>query len=216
MSIEAIADIPTGTTEIEGKIYMRDARGALVPIEVIKAVDQLEDSVVRKIMHFAEELSARVSRFKAHTFTDLGEFDALLAQEYGVTKGGPKGNRTYTSYDGLMRVSVRVADLLDFGPGIQQAKALIDECLNEWAADSRAELRAFVTRAFNTDREGQINRSEIFGLLRHDISDPRWVEAMRALREAMRTIGSKTYVRIEQREAPDAKWGAVTIDLAAA
>ncbi len=208
--------IPDGKIVIEGKEYMRDARGALVPVEVIKAVDQLEDGVVRKVMHFAEELSARVSRFKSHTFTDLGEFDALLSQEYGVTKGGPKGNRTYTSYDGLMRVSVRVADLLDFGPGLQQAKALIDECLNEWAQDSRAEIRAIVTRAFNTDREGQINRSEIFGLLRHDIRDPRWVEAMRALREAMRTVGSKTYVRIESREAPDAKWGAVTIDLAAA
>ena len=212
----ALPAIPDGRIEIDGNTYMRDPRGALVPVDVIKAVDQLEDGVVRKIMHFAEDLSARVSRFKGHTFTDLGEFDALLAQEYNVTKGGPKGNRTYTSYDGLMRVSVRTAELLEFGSGLQQAKALFDECLNEWTQDSRAEIRAIVTDAFNTDQEGKINRSAIFRLLRYDIRDPRWVEACRALREAMRPMGSKIYVRIEQREAPDAKWSAVTIDLAAA
>lgn len=208
--------VPDGRITVDGKPYMRDARGALVPLELVKATDQLEDQTVRKVFGFALALSEQVSRFKAHTFEDLGDFDALLAQEYNLTKGGPKGNRTYTSFDGLMRVSIRVADLIDFGPGLQTAKALIDECINEWAADSRAEIRAIVTRAFNTDREGQINRSEIFGLLRHDITEPRWVEAMRALREAMRVIGSRTYVRIEHRPAPDARWSAVTIDLASA
>ncbi|WP_233093006.1 DUF3164 family protein [Paracoccus sp. IB05] len=181
--------IPDGRIEIEGNTCRRDPRGALVPIDVIKAVDQLEDGVVRKIMHFAEDLSARVSRFKGHTFTDPGEFDALLAQEYYVTRGGPKGNRTYTSCDGLMRVSVRTAELLEFGTGLQQAKSLFDECLNEWTQNSRAEIRAIVPDAFNTDQEGKICRSAIFRLLRYDIRDPRWIEACRALREAMRPMG---------------------------
>src|SRR5690606_22597849 len=135
------APVPDPTVLVDGKSYMRDARGALFPVELVKPVDQLEDQTVRKVIGFAQALSAQVARFKAHTFTDLGEFDALLAQEYNVTKGGAKGNRTYTSYDGLMRVSVRVADLIDFGPGLQTAKTLVDECLNEWAADSRAEIR---------------------------------------------------------------------------
>ncbi|MDP2086301.1 MAG: DUF3164 family protein [Gemmobacter sp.] len=208
--------VPPPTVLVDGKTYWRKANGGLEPVEHVKATDQLEDQTVRKIFGYALALSDQVSRFKAHTFEDLGDFDALLAQEYGLTKGGAKGNRTYTSFDGMMRVSVRVADLIDFGPGLQIAKALIDECINEWAAEARSEIRAIVTRAFNTDREGQINRSEIFGLLRHDITEPRWVEAMRALREAMRVIGSKTYVRIEHRDAPDGPWSAVTIDLARA
>lgn len=210
------AELPDDRYMVGNAVYMRDARGALVPEELIKPADKLEHETVRRIMGFGIALSEQISRFKAHTFEDLGAFDALLAQDYGLTKGGPKGNRTYTSYDGLMRVSIRVADLIDFGPGLQTAKALIDECLNEWAADSRAEIRAIVTRAFNTDKEGQINRSEVFMLLRLDIADPRWQEAMRAIREAIRTVGSKTYVRLETREAPDASWSAVTIDLARA
>lgn len=210
------AKLPEDRITVGNATYMRDGRGALVPVELIKPADKLEHETVREIMGFGIALSEQISRFKAHTFEDLGAFDALLAQDYGLTKGGPKGNRTYSSYDGLMRVSIRVADLIDFGPGLQTAKALIDECLNEWAADSRAEIRAIVTRAFNTDKEGQINRSEVFMLLRLDIADPRWQEAMRAIREAIRTVGSKTYVRLETRDAPDAPWQAVTIDLARA
>lgn len=205
-----------GTIDIAGKPYMADAKGALVPKELVKPVHKLEDEVVRKIMGFADELSAQIARFRGHTMTDLGDLDALLAQEYSVTKGGPKGNRTYQSFDGLMKVSVQVADYVDFGPQLQIAKRLLDECLTEWSADSRPEIRAVITRAFNTDKEGQVNRSEIFMLLRLDIEDPRWQEAMRAIREAMRVTGSKEYVRFYRRARATDRWEAVTIDLARA
>ncbi|WP_186390388.1 DUF3164 family protein, partial [Stappia sp. TSB10P1A] len=138
------------------------------------------------------------------------------AQEHGLTKGGPKGNRTYQTFDGLMKVTVQVADYVDFGPQLQIAKRLLDECLTEWSADSRPEIRAVITRAFNTDKEGQVNRAEIFMLLRLDIEDPRWQEAMRAIREAMRVTGSKEYVRFYRRSRVTDRWDAVTIDLARA
>ena len=111
---------------------------------------------------------------------------------------------------------MQVADHIDFGPQLQVAKELVDVCLNEWAQDARAEIRAIVTRAFNTDKAGQINRSEIFMLLRLDIQDARWLEAMRAIRDAMRIVGSKTYVRLYRRETLEVSGPAVTIDLAKA
>jgi len=205
-----------GTIDVGGKSYMADAKGALVPLEMVKPAHKLEDEVVRKIMGFADELSAQIDRFRGHTMTDLGEFDALLAQDFGVTKGGPKGNRTYQTFDGLMKVQVQVSDFVDFGPQLQIAKRLLDECLNEWAADSRPEIRAVITRAFNTDKEGSVNRAEIFTLLRLDIDDPRWQEAMRAIRDAMRVTGSKEYVRFYRRARVTDRWQAVTIDLARA
>ncbi len=197
-----------------GKPYMADAKGNLVPLELVKPQDKLEDETVRKIMGFAEELSDQIARFKGHTFTDLGEFDALLEQDYGTKRGGAKGNRTYQTFDGCLKVTVQVADFIDFGPQLQIAKNLIDECLNEWSADARPEIRGIITRAFNTDKEGQINRSEIFMLLRLDIEDPRWQRSMEAIRDAMRVTGSKTYVRFHKRDTPDGKWEPVTIDLA--
>lgn len=208
--------IPDGIEQVNGRPYMADAKGALVPLDLIKPQHLLEDQVVRKIMGFAIALSDQVARFKAHVFEDLGDFDALLAQEYGLTRGGPKGNRTYSSHDGLYQVEIRVADLIDFGPELQVAKQLTDECLNEWAADSRPEIRAVVTRAFNTDKEGRINRAEIFMMLRLEIEDGRWKQAMRAVRDAIRVVGSRTYVRIRMRAHHGAPLQTVTIDLAAA
>lgn len=208
--------IPSGRREIDGTEYVQDAKGGWVPVSVVKPQDLLMDEVVRKVMGFAVALSNQIERFKGHTVTDLGEFEALLEQEYNCTVGGAKGNKTFTSHCGTMRVRVQVQDHIDFGPELQIAKGLIDQCLNEWSADARPELRAIVTRAFNTDKEGQINRTEIFMLLRLDIEDRRWQGAMAAIRDAMRVVGSKTYIRFQTRRSTDAEWETVTIDLAKA
>ncbi|MER8964467.1 DUF3164 family protein [Mesorhizobium sp. M0808] len=205
-----------GKVFIGDKQYMPDAKGNLVPVEMIKPSEMLEDETVRTILGYAIALSAQIGRFKEHTFNDLGAFEALLAQEYGGTKGGAKGNKTFMTFDGMKMVKVQVADTIDFGAQLQIAKSLIDECLTEWSADSRPEIRAIVTRAFNTDKEGQINRAAIFMLLRLDIGDERWQRAMAAIRDAMRVVGSKIYVRCYERDRLDAEWRAVTIDLAKA
>lgn len=210
------ATIPDGRMMIDGVAHMRDGQGKLVPVTMIKAQDLLQDETVRKIVGFAVPLSDQVARFKEHTFDDIGAFEAILAQEYGAKLGGAKGNKTLMSYDGLLRVTVQVADNITFGPELQIAKSLVDECLNEWASGARDEIRTIVTRAFNTDKEGQINRAEIFMLLRLDIEDARWRRAMDAIRDAMRVVGSKTYVRCHRRATLDAGWDAVTIDLAKA
>lgn len=216
MEAVILEERPTGEVLVNGKKYMPDAKGNLVPAEAIKAEHKLEDEMVRKVAGYARDLSAQIARFKQHTFDDIGAFEALLAQEYGATKGGAKGNKTFMTFDGLMKVMVQVSDTIDFGSQLQVAKGLIDECLVEWSADSRTEIRSIITRAFNVDKEGQINRSEIFMLLRLDIEDERWQRAMDAIRAAMRVVGSKIYVRCYERDRPDGDWRAITIDLAKA
>ncbi|HOT82283.1 MAG TPA: DUF3164 family protein [Candidatus Defluviicoccus seviourii] len=204
------------TIDINGKSYMTDAKGALVPVETIKAQHLLEDEVVRKVMGFARELSEQIARFKGHTFEDLNAFQTLLEQEYEARKGGAKGNVTFQSFDGCMKVQVQIADQISFGAELQVAKKLIDECLVEWGAESRSELRALVNRVFAVEKEGQINRGELFSLLRLDIADERWKRAMDAIHDSIRVTGTKAYVRFYERPDPTAAWQSVTIDLAAA
>ncbi len=200
--------------EVEGNKYMTDVKGSLVPVELVKDQDKLEDDTVRRVIAFAHDLSAQVARFHGHCFEDIGALEALIAEKYDAKLGGRKGNMTLMSYDGTMKIQVQVADHIDFGSELQTAKSLIDECLIEWSADSRPEIRALITSAFNTDREGQVNRADIFMLLRMKINDERWQKAMEAIRDAMRVVGSKTYIRFYQRENGAAKWQAITIDLA--
>ena len=208
--------LPAGRREIDGAVYWTNADGGLIPEAAVKSVDKLQDELVRKIIGFALPLSAQVSRFRQHCFDDVDSFVALLEQEYQARRGGSKGNLTFTSYDGLMKVVVAVAENIVFGPELQVAKGIVDECLREWSADSRTEIRAIINRAFDVDSQGRINRNDLFSLLRLEITDERWQKAMQAIRDSFRVVGSKRYIRIYQRASATAQWQAVTIDVSAA
>ena len=202
---------------VEGAAYLRDAQGRLTPEALVRPQDLLQDGMVRRIVAFAVDLSAQITRFRAHCFDDIAAFDALLQDEYGGhTRRSVKGNRTYLSYDGTMKAQVQIAERVAFGPEMQVARDLVDECLAEWSRDSGDEMRAIVGHAFQVDREGEISRAAIYSLLRLDIADARWQRAMAAIRDAMRVMGSKTYIRCYRRETPDAAWIPITIDLAKA
>ncbi len=207
---------PPGAQEINGKLYMEDGRGQLLPIETIKPQDLLGDEVVRKICGYAQPLAAELARFKQHSFDDVDGFLGLLAQQYGVKLRGKKGNHSLTTIDGLKMVQVAVSESIDFGPELQIAKAIVDECLRDWSAEASAEIRAIITRAFNVDNEGKINRNEMLSLLRIEFSDERWQRAMAAVRDSMRVTGSKRYLRVYERDQPDGEWKAVVLTLAAA
>ncbi len=198
------------------RLYMTDAKGRLVPQEMVKPHEVLEDQTVRKMLGYAQELSEQIARFKAHCFDDVASFMDLLAEQYGRSMGGVKGNVTFTSYDGRLRVQVQVADRLAFGPELQVAKQLIDDCIGGWAEGARAEIRALVNHAFQVDKEGQVNRAALFALRRIEIDDDRWRQAVAAINDSIRVVGSKTYVRFYRRTGPEDRWQAVTIDLAAA
>lgn len=215
-TLQPASDMPDhpGREEVSGKIYWRDAKGALVPEELIKPADKLVDDQVRKIMGHAHDLNAQIARFKQHTLDDVTALMDLLLQDYGTKIGGEKGNVSLTSYDGTLQVRLQVQERFTFGPELQAAKALVDEYLTELTEGSGPELRGIVTHAFRTDNAGLINRAELFRLLRYEIEDPRWQSAMRAIKDSIRVEGSKEHVRFYQRPTARAKWEAVTIDVA--
>ncbi|MBJ7318270.1 MAG: DUF3164 family protein [Brevundimonas sp.] len=208
------AGTPETAVEVNGKWFMEDAKGVLTPVEVIRPTDLLEDETVRRVMGFARPLSAQVARFKQHTLDDILGLLAIFDQEYGVKKGGTKGNVTLTSYDGTLKIQLAIADQITFGPELQSAKALVDECVLEWSHGARPELAVIVQRAFNTDKAGLVNRAELFRLLRLEIEDVRWKRAMTAIKDSIRPVGTKEYVRFYERADPRSSWTPITIDVA--
>lgn len=205
-----------GTRLIDGHLHYRDAKGALIPEELVRTQHKLEDETVRKIFGYADELSAQIARFKAHTFDDVDSLLAVLAQEYKDARGGVKGNITLTSYDGLLMVKVAIGETLHFGPELQNCRNLVDACLAEWSEGARPEIRAIVQQAFDTDKEGNLSRSRLFGLRRLDIQDERWREAMRALDDSIQVVGSQRYPRVYRRAKITDSWERVSIDVASA
>lgn len=207
---------PAGVIDVSGRKYMADGKGNLVPLEMVKPAEILRDETVRKVMAYAKEISAQIGRFRKHSFDDFDGYDAILEQEYGAKSGGVKGNRTYTTFDGLMMIKVQINDFETAGPELQVAKSLIDECLREWTDEGRPEIRAIITRAFDVDKEGKVNLREIKKLTKLDIDDERWGNAMRAIDDAITVQYSKQYMRFYERASVKDEWTPVTVDMAKA
>ncbi|HEY3697603.1 DUF3164 family protein [Phenylobacterium sp.] len=207
---------PPGVIMVNGKPYLTNHKGTLVPEEAVKIQDRLMDETVRKILGYAKPLAEQIIRFKQHTLDDVEALQELLEQEYKAPRGGQKGNITLTTFDGLQMVKVSVAERIVFGPELQAAKKIIDQCLLEWAADAHPALRAIAQDAFGSQQEGKISPSKLFALLRYDIDDEAWGRAMKAIRDSIRPAGSKEYVNFYRRAKPTDRWEAVSIDVAAA
>lgn len=77
----------------------------------------------------AKELQRAMRDFKAKWLSEAQAFVGLAAAEYQTTIGGVKGNLTLRTYDGLMEMTVQVADRLTFDERLKVAEALVGECL---------------------------------------------------------------------------------------
>ncbi len=195
--------------------YMRNAQGHLVPLELVKPIDQERDRLVRELVALAKDLNARLVAGKSKMFGDVAAFAELSAEQYGVKRGGTKGNITLHTYDGAFKLQIATAENMTFDERLQAAKALVDECINEWARGSRPEIIALVQQAFQTDREGNVNVGRILGLRRLEIADPRWQEAMKAISESVQVIGTKQYVRLYERVGDTDRYVPIALDMVA-
>lgn len=196
--------------------YYKNAKGYLVPDNLVRPEEKLEDQMVEKIIGFAEALNAQIGRFKGHTGDDVSSFLSLIDEKYGLKRGGNKGNMTFQNYAGTKMVKVAISENIVFGAELQTAKGLIDECINEWSDGANDKIRVLVNNAFQVDKEGKINRSALLGLRRLDIQEEKWLTAMQAITDSIRVDGSKLYYRFYKRDTPEQQWQAVTVDLAKA
>lgn len=200
----------------ENPTHMLDSKGRAVPISQIKDADKLITQTVDKIHDFADALNSQVERFKGHTYDDVYTTVALLAESYGVKRGGEKGNITLTSFDGLKRVRISIADQIAFGPQLQIAKQLVDQYIEEFRDRIPDEIMPLLTHAFHMEQPGVVNSDAVYGLQRLKIDHPIWEQAMRAITDSRVLVGSKSYVVIERRADYGAGWKQVTINLAKA
>lgn len=194
--------------------YMRNVRGGLDPIELVKDIDKQRDLLVMNIVSAASEASKNLAEMKKKFMADIESFVKISEKQYGIKKGGQKGNMTFMSYDGQYKVLVSVNENLVFDERLQIAKQLIDECIQTWAEGSLPEIKALVQDAFYVGKSGKIDKNRILGLRRLDIKDKKWQKAMQAISDSLQVSGSKQYIRIYQRIEGD-KYELLNLDIAA-
>lgn len=201
------AELPAG--------YWKDGEGRLIPESMIKPIDRARDDLVREMVDSARVLSAALATFKSKAFGDVGAFIEMSGEQYGVKLGGTKGNVTLLSFDGRFKVVRQIQEALVFDERLQAAKALIDECLQEWTAGSRDEIKALINDAFQVNKEGKINTNRVLGLKRLDIRNERWGRAMQAISDSVQVAGSRPYIRIYERIEDTEQYRPISLDLAA-
>lgn len=194
--------------------YMRAGDGALIPVSKIKPEHLLEDELVRALSEEAQALSAQLATFRSRALQQLDAFLALLGQKYETEKGGKKGNFSVTSFDGSLEIKVAMGDFLTFGPELQVAKTLIDQCITSWSEGSDDNIKTIINDAFAVGKEGKLQVDRILGLRRLSISDPQWTRAMDAISDAIRVSRSKRYVRFYSKPNEDAPMTQVPLDVA--
>lgn len=194
--------------------YWTDTHGNLVPESKVKQIDQVRNQLVYDLCRMAETESLALQVFKLAAMTEVAAFVSLSLDEYGVKSGGNKGNVTLLSYDGKYKLVRQMQDKITFGEQLMAAKALIDECVHEWAQGANDNIKALVNHAFQTDKEGKINTGRVLSLRRLDIKDTKWQNAMQAIADSMQTASTKPYIRFYKRNDTTLDYVAISLDVA--
>lgn len=196
--------------------YMKDPQGRLVPEGMIKDIDKLRDQTVQKIVAAARIVNDSLCYFKQSAFSDIAAFVQTSAEQYEVQLGGTKGNVVLYSFDGRYKVVRQVQETLKFDERLKAAKALIDECITEWATNARDEIKVLVNDAFKVDKEGDVSTNRVLSLRRLNIRDEKWQRAMSAIGDAISVVGSRSYVRVYERVGDTDQYRAISLDVASA
>lgn len=180
--------------------YRQNATGNLVLISNIKPIDQLRDELVLSIADRAKEKSGELRVFKDAVMEEIQTFVAESAARFKTKMGGTKGNLSLFSFDGRYKVQIANQDYITFDERLQVAKALIDKCIKKWSEGSDPKIMALVNDAFQVDKAGNVSTRRVFGLRALDIDDRNWKQAMDAISESVQVVGSKSYLRLYERD----------------
>lgn len=168
--------------------------GSSIAFGKLKPRDQLAHELIVELMPDVADLSSKLAAFKKRAIDEILAHREMMMTDHGVKVGGKGGNISIKSADGRLLVRYKVDHPIEFGPELEAAKALIDECLEDWGQSAGPELRAIITKVFKVNSKGRLDTSGILGLRSHAFEDERWGRAMDAIDEAIRRDRTASYI----------------------
>lgn len=174
-----------------------DAQGRPVPPRYIEKEVKERDRMVRRIFMKAMKLKQHVVQVKNEVVLSLDEYLDALAGQHDTSW---KGNAELVTFDGRLKVEVKVNEALEFDERLQLAKQKIDDCLRRWTGNARSEIRAIISQAFQMDRKGRINVRSILTLRQFRFEDPQWRAAMTLISDSLRIRSTRRYVNFYRKD----------------
>lgn len=182
--------------------YLKDGKSNLVAIANIKQTDLIKDEFVKKAIDKAIKMQEALAEFKQSLMAEADDFIELLAQEHGVNLGGKKGNVMLRTFDSQLKVTLQTQERIELGPELTLAKQLIDQCLDEWTEGGNQNIKAIVSKTFNTDKQGSLNPQRILALRKLEITDDsgKWAKAMNIIAESVGVVDSTRFIRFYKQD----------------
>lgn len=203
---QTVSEVPKG--------YIQNAIGDLVRLENVKPIDLDRHHMTIMLIEKARQQQQALMEFKNTVMDQIAQFMTQSFEKYGTKPGGKKGNITFHTYDGTLKVQFAVAESISFDERLQAARALINECILEWSKGANSRIKTLVDQAFQTDKEGNISTGRILSLRKLDMKDERWDRAMQAIADSIQVTDTKHYVRFYSRETSDSEFKAISLDIA--
>ncbi len=188
--------------------------GSTIAYGKLSPRDQLAHEYLCEFLPAALTLRDRLKAFKLAAVGELMAHRKMMMDDFGVAVGGEGGNITIRSADGRSMVKFTVQKAVSFGPELEAAKALIFECLNDWASSAGDELREIVTGVFSLNSKGRIDTQGILNLRKMNITDERWLRAMDAIDEAIRRDSSASYINFFEVDLETGSENRIPLDIA--
>ncbi|UXU74337.1 MULTISPECIES: DUF3164 family protein [unclassified Paracoccus (in: a-proteobacteria)] len=181
----------------------------------------MKDELAERLVSGAESIQKVMSAFKKSSMEEMYAAKALLFEKYGAKLGGQKGGFGIAAFDGSTEVRICVADRITFGPELQAAKALIDECIESWAEGADQNIVVLINDAFQVNKAGRIDTKRVLRLQKLPIRRPdgsrdeRWEQAMQAISDALIVDETATYIRYYRRNGQTNAMELVNLDFSA-
>ena len=194
---------------------MTDPAGQAVPYAYVKTYDRERDKIARRILARWEKTRKALRRCKIETLSDISRLQALAEKTEDVSLGGKRGNMQFRSFDGAVTVSLDVQARTEFDERLALAQALIMEAVREISADAaNADLVEIATRAFQPRSSGRLDMQRVRDLRTYNVKHAKWKRACEIIADCERKIGTREYVRVAVRRAPDLVPEPVVLDIA--
>jgi hypothetical protein len=193
---------------------MIDAQGVAVPVKYIKKYDRERDRIARRIHARFVKAQEHLRMVKRECFADIEKLVAMAEQEAEVSLGGVKGNVQFRSFDGSITVSLDMQARTEFDERLALAQKLILEAVAEMTDGASADLAEIARRAFEPRKSGRMDMQRIRDLRNYKVEHVKWRRACEIIGECERLVGTRQYIRVAERQAPDAKPVNITLDIA--
>lgn len=192
--------------------FMIDSAGHEVPTKYVSAYDKLRDRNVKKIVGCARNIRNNLESFVQNSI-------ALLDQVAGLKETlGEKGNLSVSSFDGLMRVSIRQRYNIFLDERVIKARekmlGYINGVLTRVKPEDAAAMRIIVEEAFRVGANQMLSTAKVVQLLRMNIKNADWIDAQQILKDSLKPQKGKRYLTIETRPNMNHDFRSIRLDIA--